>query len=92
MMECKLPAFVTGLTYSDWDRKMINFLSTKRILKSWDEDNIPGNAPKRLPVATSAEAFISKVKPDADFRLIAGVARGVTAGDIDEDVLGCRKS
>ena len=66
---------------------MINFLSTKRILKSWDEDNIPGDAPRRLPVATNAEAFISKVKPDADFRLIAGVARGVSAGDVDEDVL-----
>ena len=66
---------------------MINFLSTKRILKSWDEDNIPGDAPTRLPVATNAEAFMLKVKPNADFRSIAGVARGVSASEIDEDVL-----
>ena len=82
-----MPNFGKDMRFEEWDRKMLVFLGSRRKDHVWDEANAPGDAPTRLPKATTLETFKTKVKASEEFCDLIGVSTRIADAAIDEDVL-----
>ena len=88
----KLPKFMKDMKYEEWERRMKTFLGSKRtklgnLAYVWNKENMPGDAPDRLPKATTLETFVAKVKVNARYCDLIGVTPRLADSEIDEDLL-----
>ena len=81
----KLRPFKKGLTYQEYANGLKMYAEARGLEHVIDVANKPGPPPARLPVATTAEVFMAKVKPVEAYMEALGYATNAMRRAFDED-------